>query len=636
MPIRDLILNLREQKSGHALIDTANDLDRAAAGADKFGDSAKALERDVKDLDTQIAKTHARIKELSAQFAHTGDRSLFGDIRKEKTFLGQLEKVRKELEKIDSLGVKAAAGGGLLGGIPAIGGVPGPLIAAGAGATAALSPAIGGIIAAAVLGGVGTGGLLGGIVAASQDSRVKGAFKDLGRQAVGGFELAATPLEGPLIRAAGKLGEALRTEMPAFTKDFAVLSEAVDPITHSITGFIHELHPGLSAAFKASIPLANQFDKEMTGFGKASTIFLNDMADAAPGAKDALHDLFVILDDGGIALGEFTKELAGLLDVTHKVMDEIPLGDLDTVPWFGIIGMIGKLRGEVGDTGQAMGDATGPADDFRQSLEEQERAAREDARALDRVNDFVRDYFDLVSSRLDAAEHYNRALLDLTDSVRENGTSLAINTREGLANRDVLEDLARATQEMYDQGLLTDAQYQAQIQSLMQRAEALGFNRDEVYKLIGALDRLPKQVVVDAVVKLGGAFDKLFALASLGGANKQGPQQGRGGTDFSITPVVRDPDSRAFLDLPSRDVGGPVLAGRSYRIGGKTGPPEILTMGSSSGSVAPIGSGSAQTTTVVFDFRGTEDAFAAWFRKATRIEGGTGADSVQAAWGQVR
>ncbi|MGE5827712.1 MAG: hypothetical protein ACM30G_05020 [Micromonosporaceae bacterium] len=622
-PTREIRLHAKTTEDGRGLLEAARDLERTASSVDKLGGKMRATSEDSKRLAKQVEETGRRVEDLRLQIARTGDTSLFGDLGKEEAKLRRLQRLMSNLNP--------DRGGGF--NVPAIGGVPGPLIAGGAAAALAMAPAIGGIIAAAVVGGVGTGGLIGGAVLAAQDSRVKSAWAATGRELLAEFGGAAKPLVAPLEKAAKDVRTALGGEAPAFAKDMAVIAKSVDPITHSITGFIHELHPGLSSAFKASIPLARQFDKEMSGAGRAGAIMLDDMADAAPGAKDALHDLFLITDQGTIAFGELTKELSGLYDLMHK----IPLSDLamENVPWFGIIGTIGQLRGETGATGDAMSDAAKQADELRKALLDQAQAADRDTAAIERNTDALRNYETNIDKQQDSTEHYYRALLDLTDSVKENGTSLAINTREGLANRDALEEAARASREMRDAGLLTDAAYTAQIQSLVKMAVQLGFNRDQVLALIGALEKTPKQVVTEALLRINteiGQFHNVFALK--GSAGGSPTQQGRGGTDFSITPVVRDPDSRAFLDLPSRDVGGPVLAGRSYRIGGKTGPPEILTMGSQSGSVTPIGGGSAQTATVVFDFRGTEDAFAAWFRKATRIEGGTGADSVQAAWGQ--
>ncbi|MGE5830150.1 MAG: hypothetical protein ACM30G_17580, partial [Micromonosporaceae bacterium] len=273
MPIRDLILNLREQRSGHALLDTANDLDRAADGADRFGDSTKALERDMHSLESQISRTHLRIKDLSAQFTRTGDRTLFGDLRREKAFLAQLERVRKEISG-------PAGGGNLFAVIPRIGGVPGPLIGAGVAATAALAPFLGGVVASAVLGTVGTGGVIGGIALASQDTRVRAAWKDLGTNVFAELGDASGPFVKPLLNVAKSWGAEWKAEAGPIRKIFTDLATTVEPLGEGVSGFVRALTPGLSTAVKASLPLATQFSHEFERFGGATGRFLEEMADS--------------------------------------------------------------------------------------------------------------------------------------------------------------------------------------------------------------------------------------------------------------------------------------------------------------------------------------------------------------------
>lgn len=624
MPIRDLILNLREQKSGHALLDAANDLDRAADGADRFGDSTKALERDMHSLESQISRTHLRIKDLSAQFTRTGDRTLFGDLRREKAFLAQLERVRKEIGG-------PAGGGNLFAAIPRIGGVPGPLIGAGVAATAALAPFLGGVVASAVLGTVGTGGVIGGIALASQDTRVRAAWKDLGTNVFAELGDASAPFVQPLLNVAKSWGAEWKAEAGPIRKIFTDLATTVEPLGEGVSGFVRALTPGLSTAVKASLPLATQFSHEFERFGGATGRFLEEMADSAPGARIALHDLFTVVDEGLEQLGQGIHFLSETYEWSRK------LGLVAPPEWLmqaskGLIPAVMDLGRGVQAYHRDLSGAGPAAAGLNRELKNQEEAAREAAKAMERNTKAIDDYFDTVMGRLDATEHWHRAMLDLNDSVKENGTSLAINTREGLANRDALEDVARAVKERYDAGLITDAQYQAEIKSLERQAIALGMNKDAVYALLGAFEKLPSQVITEVLVKVGGEFAQLQKIFSLGGISRQTAQQGRGGTDFSLTPVVRGADSRAFLDLPSRDVGGPVQAGRSYMIGGR---PEILTMGSSSGFVTPTGGGN---TTIVLAAAGTGDPLmdALWreFRKRIVIEGGHGSNSVQIALGQ--
>lgn len=620
--IREVILHAKTTEDGRGLLAAARDMERAADSSDRLGKSFRGSSEDAKRLGEHIERTSAKVKDLRLQIARTGDTSLFRDLGAEESKLRRLKRLAED--------ITPGGGGKFALAIPNIGGVPGPLIAAGAGLTAALSPFLGGVVAATVLGGVGTGGLIGGIALASKDTRVRSAFKDLGHELFTDLGDAASPFVGPLVASAHKIGDAFRsTELPAFRKDFEVLAATVDPITGAITGFVHELHPGLSNAFKASVPIAKQFETEMSRAGGATSDFLDEMVASAPGARIALHDLFTVADEGLVQLGQGIHFLSETYEWTRK------LGLVAPPEWLmqaskGLIPAVMDLAGGVKAYHRDLTGATPAAHGLNREIEDQAEASRKAAQAMEANTRAVDDYLDTIMGRQDATEAWHRALLDLTDSVKENGTSLSLMTREGLANRDALEEAARATREMHDAGLLTDFAYTQQMKSLEALAIQLKFNRDEVHALIGEMEKTPRQIIAEVLVRVNTAFTNLGRLG-LGGMSAQTSQQGRGGTDFSLTPVVRSPDSRQFIE-GTRDVGGPVGAGKSYLIG--SGVQEVLTMGRSSGFVTPITGQSSPAVRVMYDSTRGGDAFLKWLREAIRIEAGTGPNSVQAALGQ--
>jgi hypothetical protein len=495
MPVRDLILNLKEKKSGRALLDAANDLDRAADGVDRFADRSKDAARDLAGLNHELQRATARASDLRSQFARTGDRGLFGDIGKEEAAIRRIRRL------IGNQG----GGGNLLGSIPNIGGVPGPLIAGGAAAVAALSPAIGATIAAAVLGGVGTGGLIGGVALASQDTRVQAAFKDFGTEAFRGLSDASSPLVKPLVGAAHKFGDAWRKELPAVQQDFRILAQAVDPIAGSLTGFVHNLHPGLTTALKASIPIAAQFEKEFSGFGTATGEFLRDMARSAPGAKIALHDLFTVIDMGLDHLGDGVKILSGAYEGMRKLGLVAPPEWLMQMSQGTLTTAIEILNPELTKASNNLRDVYTPTQELARAQEDAADAAKSQADAIAKLNKQVDDYYDGILGPLDAEERWAAALLDTADALRENGRTLDIHTRQGLANRDAIEEQFLATKNRLDQGTLTEQQYQREIDKLAALGTKFHDTTGFVAGLVEAYRRVPSEIRSTLSVTAGGS-----------------------------------------------------------------------------------------------------------------------------------
>jgi len=497
MPIRDLILHLREQKSGHALLDAADDLDKAAKGMDKFGDSSRATKQDLAGLRAEIDRSTRAAKDLRLQIARTGDKSLFGDLRKEESNLRRFQKLLTDMDP----GKKGGGLGGLIGGIPSIGGVPGPVVAGLGAAAVVLSPAIGATVAAAVVGGVGTGGVIGGVVLAAQDTRVKSAFKDVGREIFEGLGDSASPFVGPLVNAASMFGDAWRKEAPEFRQNFATLAEAVKPLAEGLTGFVHNLGPGLGALFTESIPLAKEFGKDFAEFGGDVSDFLFDMSRSAPGAKAALHDLFEVTGAGLDALGDGIEILSETYEWANKLgMLEVPRLLIETP---GVAIQAWRFfNPELEKSVKNFNDSGGAAEGLTRELEDQADAAERNERNLKALTKAVDEYYDGILGRLDAAERYEAAIDELTESVAQNGRTLDIHTKQGRENRDAVEEVATAIRGEYEAGLLTEEQYRRKISLLEQQAVKLGMNEQAVQALVGEFQKVPSQIKTDLVMNL--------------------------------------------------------------------------------------------------------------------------------------
>lgn len=117
----------------------------------------------------------------------------------------------------------------------------------------------------------------------------------------------------------------------------------------------------------------------------------------------------------------------------------------------------------------------------------------------------LRDLLDQETSAMkgatDAADDYQRKMLDLSDSVKQNGTHLDNHSRSGLANRDALKAAASAIREMYIQDIAANLpiaqvtkRHNDRVKALKDEGAHLNLDTKETEKLITAYGDVPESV----------------------------------------------------------------------------------------------------------------------------------------------
>jgi hypothetical protein len=163
-----------------------------------------------------------------------------------------------------------------------------------------------------------------------------------------------------------------------------------------------------------------------------------------------------------------------------------------------------------------------------------------------------------------ASDAWHRSLLDLADSAGANGRSLSEFTAAGLANRDAVRAAAEAAIRERDanvaNGMAIDKAnnlYREHIRALQAAAIARYGDRDAVWALIGALEKVPRYVTTEFI------------------------QQ------FTVRGVPLGEHSGLRIDeLAPRQHGGPVLAGHAYLVG-ERGPEPFVP--ATNGTIFPAG-----------------------------------------------
>jgi hypothetical protein len=517
---RDLTLNLHEKRTGNALAQTARDLDKLAKGVDATGDSMAGMSRDADRLNVEMAETQTRIRQLSQDFARTGDRSIFGDLKKEEANLRNLRKVLSGLGEMGDAGQKAGKSfvrsfGGTLGSIP--GTLRGGLIASLVALAGFAAPAIGAAVAGAVTGAVGVGGIAGGIFAASRDPQVRGAAKSFGEVISEEFFRSGRSFVEPIKRALRSLeGDFEKLDL---AKTFKLAAPLVNALADGIGQMVRNIMPGFNKALERSGPFMAVLSEGLMKTGSALGMFF-DSVSKSEGSVQGLEFLFRLLNNTLYLTGrgiEFLSDTyAKWLDIQAKttgVLEDIggPLQSLFRRMNDGFEDMQNNFP----LTGQKIGEYVSTVYDGARSADEYTRSIEAQAQALDTLRGVVEAALTSEMSLDQANLGVARATQDLTQSLKDNGKAWDVNTQKGLDNSSMLlakvEALGRQRQARINQGVDADkanAMYDKEITKLVAFGKRMGMTKKQIADLIGdhyvrihfKVDPLPRYTIHPSAV----------------------------------------------------------------------------------------------------------------------------------------
>lgn len=490
---RDLVLEVVEQVRGNALDAAARDLDVVASKTDHAAGSARDYSTDLKKLETQIDATKAKIRSLGAEFVSTHEKTVRSELRGERSLLGQLEKIRKELEDAgpgglglgsalgEAVGTRAGKGfvTSFMDGVQELPSMlRGTLIGAVIVGAISAAPMLGAVIAGAVVGTVGVGGLVGGIAAASRDPGVRSAASDFGKVVSGEFFGGGEAFVEPTIKSLAILQDAF-TDLD-LGSSWAKVAPYVTKVAEGIAGLGERFMPGFNRALEASGPALEVLAEQLPEIGGALSDMLIDVSES----KGSLEGWMFLLKTI-VSTIKFTGEALGWLGDRFyeqiRILD-IWTGGLAKLVDIPVVSDLDKWLTEVANAENraAMGTKTYGA-------------------AVSQLNlsylDLIDTYNDYLGMQLNVDEANQRAaesLLRFRQSLKENGKDWRTTTEEGLANRGMLLSLVQAYMQMRDANIANgqatskaNAQFQAQLDMLRQLAAQGGATKQVLDDLVG-------------------------------------------------------------------------------------------------------------------------------------------------------
>lgn len=160
-----------------------------------------------------------------------------------------------------------------------------------------MSPVIITAVGAAISAGIGLAFIgIGALALKSQPALVAAATK-LKETFVSVFKDAASPLEGPFLRALNILDNLVKTLGPSFKQIFAALAPAVEPIAKGFGDFMTAMMPGLIELAKGAAEVLKAMAGEGGTIGKAFGEMFLSIAKATP-------DILAFVDEAGPALAD--------------------------------------------------------------------------------------------------------------------------------------------------------------------------------------------------------------------------------------------------------------------------------------------------------------------------------------------
>jgi hypothetical protein len=438
--LKSFLSNLRNTVKGTK--DLEKELDKAGSATQKLGGKADANVKAFHKLSSELAISKKELGSLAQAFANAGTAAERTDIskamRRQQQEISRLSKNRDILKDlIPDQEVKNLTGR-LTESLEQVSAVAPQIIGAG---IAAAAPLAASLLSAGIIGGAGLGGIVGGVVLASKDPRVQGAFAAMKDHI--GTELtdSAKPFVDTTIHGIDAIGSALDTI--DFKDVFAESARNAEPIIDGIASGIQGIGDGVEALIANSGPVMEQLGASIAELGQHAGEFLKSISGGSQGAAAGLKDVTDTVDNLLDILGPSIEGLTTLYGWLSKIgLTGHLLAALE-----GPIGLIQEGLKSAGITGE---HASGQLTLAKKGLDSVAAAAAAGADPLATFTDKVDDLASSGRSLFDSTTQVGAAIDTLTEAAKKNGKTLDANTEKGRANRDALSGLAGALVSNYD------------------------------------------------------------------------------------------------------------------------------------------------------------------------------------------
>lgn len=370
------------------------------------------------------------------------------------------------------------------GGLSSAAEAAGPMVASAVALGIAASPLIGATLSAAVIGGAGLGGVVGGLVIASKDPRVKAAFTGTADTIKTQLTEAASSFVEPAIAGIHVVGNAVKNI--DFKSIFADSSKFVAPLASGVGALISGIGDGLKNLIANAGPVIDAISHGVGDLGGVLREAFGDLAKNGDTAADAMSAIFDIINSTIGATFEFINALTQV----YGVLEKIP----------GVTTPINLLHA-------AMMDATGTAQNFGAALPDAVnamlgigQAGTTSADGVISLQEALDNLTNSAKTLFDDTTNVGKAIDNITKAAKENKKGLDESTESGRNNRKAVSDLAKALREQYTAtldvngaGPVTDAVATKNRGTFIRLATAITGSKTEAIKLANSILGIPEK-----------------------------------------------------------------------------------------------------------------------------------------------
>lgn len=473
---------------------------------------ARELGRELNNIlaaaEKDVRKSASRVGETIATEAGKG-------VERNQKQLGR--GMERALDKVASQGLFVRLTQGIIDSIDdGLSGLPAEVKLALGAALVAILPFLGaattGFINAVVVGAFAGLGLL----VASQFQVVQNSFEQLTGDLRNFFVGLGNVFVEPVLGAFDIIRERVFAMEGWFGEVFAASAALIEPLTEAFAAFIEGLLPGLLDTLRNSRDIVGELVGGARMLGRAigeALRIISGSDSAAEGFRDLVTVFSVLILSAAIFIRSLTEIYGVLRDIA--LLSSGPSG------WAQF------FAGEAADdAADAARNAVAANGEFENSLTNLIAPTEAEEQAIRNLNNQIDQLTSLTTRAKTNQLDFQQGIIDLTESVRENGRSLNIHTQAGIDNARVLLQLANtALRTRADTIALTgevdraEAAFQAQAAQIRQVASDLGLSETATENLIGELLRIPPPkptgVTPGSIVNLERAVGLVRALVGL-------------------------------------------------------------------------------------------------------------------------
>lgn len=356
----------------------------------------------------------------------------------------------------------------------------------------AVSPLIAGGIAGAIGAGVAGGLVVFGVALATQFERVQKRWASFSSGIRNTLVDAAGAFEVPLLLALDQVQERIADWAPMFERIFGRVAKSLDPIVAALLDSVEYILDVFDANLDNIDIFADALTEAIYMLGEGLADILTIILELGDDGAQAFTDLVYIIVEMTVVAVEFVGVLTKAYNLVRDAVQVIPDWLLAVQP---ALLLFKGVANEIDNAERATTTYVQTNLHYVQGVGQVITTTKDEEKALKDLKKSIEDASEAAWAAVDGQIAFEQSLDNVTESIKENGRTLAFETQEGRNNLNTLGDALKGAQqrakERAEEGKLQQpeliALYNKEIEAIYRAAEAQGISRARIREVYGAL-----------------------------------------------------------------------------------------------------------------------------------------------------